>query len=414
MTETPAWSDLALAYVSGELTEAERRRFAARLAEDAALRAEVRALEEGLVGLALAAPELRPPTAAWANIQAAITRSAGDATAGWPWFLPALLRPWQWVAGSVAVLVAVVVWLYPRAPQVGDSSTPALTQTPGHMPLSTEPATPTATDQTTSAEMAEARAPQASGRITIPDAGAASAVSPTTGPYLTSAGMASGSGVRIHMGRTATDAQWEQLQRAALGTLARQMSLTNAADLALNTGSSAAPGIPVDVVNLPDPVLPTPDNPAPATPAPPAAPAENAGGTNDLYIAGPGASAATLTPSAPEPGAAPSEPVVGDAPTTASLPTDTFPVYDPSLASGNDAIGAVANGDNLVFTVDATQLPDTGALDFWVIDANGQTQSLGTVPLTGQPMLVTVGNAGLSSGLTYIITLDGEVVGYYP
>lgn len=414
MTETPAWSDWALAYVSGELTEAERRRFADRLGQDAALRAEVRALEEGLVGLALAAPELRPPTAAWANIQAAIARPAAGATAGLPWFLPALLRPWTWVAGSVAVLVVVAVWFRPSALPVGDSSAPVLAQTAGHRPVSTEPAAPDAADQASATESLQGRTPQVNGRITIPDAGAASPIRSASGPYLASAGVVSGPGARIRPGRPAVDPQLEQLQRTALGTLARQMSLTNTSDLALNTGGPAAPGIPVDVVTLPDPVLPTPDNPAPAMPTTPSAAAESPSGTNDLFIAGPGNSAGTLTPSTPEPGAASSSPPVGDTPTTAAPPSDTFPVYDPSFASGNNPIGAVASGDNLVFTVDPTQLPASGTLTFWAIDANGRTQSLGTVPLTGQPLLVTVGNAGLSSGLSYVITLDGEVVGYYP
>jgi len=106
----------------GQLTPSARRRFEAQLAEDAALRQTVRELEEGLVTLASSVPPLRPPPAAWANIQASINRPR------WKFF------PWPsvrlgWAGGALAFAACVslgffghALWVSQTAPSSGKNS----------------------------------------------------------------------------------------------------------------------------------------------------------------------------------------------------------------------------------------------------------------------------------------------------
>jgi hypothetical protein len=103
-------------YLLGRLTRAERRQFEARLEQCAELRTQMRELEEGLVVLALAAPQCIAPRAAWKNIETAIARPAP-----WHGWLPWAGLKWfansrGVAAGLTAVLIVHLLWQRPATP----------------------------------------------------------------------------------------------------------------------------------------------------------------------------------------------------------------------------------------------------------------------------------------------------------
>ncbi len=104
--------DEANDYLLGRLTPAARYEFEKQLAEDVALRQLVRELEEGLVALALTAPQLEVPVAAWANIQSAIARPS------WRIYWQQLFQNQSFtqrltlVGGVAAVMLLGAIWFY--------------------------------------------------------------------------------------------------------------------------------------------------------------------------------------------------------------------------------------------------------------------------------------------------------------
>lgn len=103
-------SDRALAaeYVLGVLPHAERQAFAARLEEDAALRAEVRFWSEQLSPLADEAEAVEPPAAVLDAVEGRLFPQAAPARAGW-W---SSLAFWRGLAiASLAALVLAGVYL---------------------------------------------------------------------------------------------------------------------------------------------------------------------------------------------------------------------------------------------------------------------------------------------------------------
>ena len=77
-------------YPLGEISGSERRRFETRLTTQPELRSLARELEEGMLALALSAPQRPAPPEAWRNIQAAINPR-------WNWSLWLSLAGLKWV-----------------------------------------------------------------------------------------------------------------------------------------------------------------------------------------------------------------------------------------------------------------------------------------------------------------------------
>ncbi|HWC58530.1 MAG TPA: hypothetical protein VHC44_02470 [Verrucomicrobiae bacterium] len=95
--------DEATLYVLGELTVADRRKFEARLAESAELRALVRELEEGAVALSTALPQRRPPAEVWSGIEKAVCRDNRRSIPAWWMSL--------WRSGWTAAAVCLAGWV---------------------------------------------------------------------------------------------------------------------------------------------------------------------------------------------------------------------------------------------------------------------------------------------------------------
>lgn len=108
---------LAAEYVLGTLAGGARRRFAAWMLQDAALRRSVGEWEARLTPMAVAVGEARPPQSLWPRIAGAIgeTRAPARAAAGW-WESLAFWRSFG--LGASAVAAALAVFIGVRPPQV--------------------------------------------------------------------------------------------------------------------------------------------------------------------------------------------------------------------------------------------------------------------------------------------------------
>ncbi|MEO6184754.1 MAG: hypothetical protein ABIP38_06975 [Steroidobacteraceae bacterium] len=96
-----ALEHVAGAYALGILSQRARRRFEALLQQDLAVRRSAQRWDERLAGLAPPLPPVRPPDAAWAQIEA---RIAPAPRAGF-------LSRQRWTVLAALVLVASVVAL---------------------------------------------------------------------------------------------------------------------------------------------------------------------------------------------------------------------------------------------------------------------------------------------------------------
>lgn len=105
---------LAAEYVLGTLAGGARRRFAAWMIEDAALRRTVAEWEERLTPMASAITEARAPAALWSRIAAEIA-PAKPVSASW-WESLAFWRSFGLTASAVAAALAVFIGM--RPPQV--------------------------------------------------------------------------------------------------------------------------------------------------------------------------------------------------------------------------------------------------------------------------------------------------------
>ncbi|HEY4373562.1 MAG TPA: anti-sigma factor [Burkholderiales bacterium] len=108
---------LAAEYVLGTLAGGARRRFAAWMIEDAALRRTVAEWEERLTPMASALAETRAPAALWSRIAAEIAPPSDKKTpaAGW-WESLAFWRSFGLTASAVVAALAVFIGV--RPPQV--------------------------------------------------------------------------------------------------------------------------------------------------------------------------------------------------------------------------------------------------------------------------------------------------------
>jgi hypothetical protein len=356
MAESRIPLDEAADYLLGRLTPAAGRRFEARLTQDAELRRHLRELEEGVLALALSAPPLRPPREAWSNIQSAV---AGERQSGSMFmFLPLrwLFSGWP-VAGGLAVALCIHIALVHQGVPGQKSGAPSTAGRPAN-----------AADQ--AATVALPARMDAAGRAN------ANAAKPGAPVNALAAGMlATGQtgGIPLAGHETGWDKEAAsgpeggvaggvrpppRLKRAVLLAMARQMGLTDAQQAQVPALAAAQAQVPVDYVELPNPI------PA-ATPV--FSPLD----------------ALSL------PGTATADPILQS--------------NDP-----NGAISMFASGNDLMVILDPAMLPaNIGPVTIWVEDAEGIQTIVGTVNLGTNPMVITIQNADLSANYRYTVTASG-------
>ncbi len=159
------WDDYPLGQTSGS----ERRRFETRLATDPGLRTLARELEEGMLALALSAPQRPAPPQAWHNIQAAINPRQN-------WNLWLFLAGLKWAARGriAAACLTTVCILHFVSPQ---PATTRVAEAAPAKPVAAKPLArieaPTDSIETPVASTAESQteaAPQKTDRHTIQSA----------------------------------------------------------------------------------------------------------------------------------------------------------------------------------------------------------------------------------------------------
>lgn len=106
MTDLNHSEDEVARYVMGGMSKAQQREFESRLAQSAELCALVRDVEDGVVALAMTAPQLPLPAQSWRQIAGAIHRRKQ----GGPWFALIFQNGWGLPAGLVAA-ACVFGWL---------------------------------------------------------------------------------------------------------------------------------------------------------------------------------------------------------------------------------------------------------------------------------------------------------------
>src|SRR6266404_3922268 len=104
MPEFHSTEDEAARYVLGELSDAERADFEARLAQSAELRALVRDLQEGTVALAMNSPRRRPRPEVWQGIERAVANETKRKL-----LIPIFWRGW-WRNGWAAAAACLLGW----------------------------------------------------------------------------------------------------------------------------------------------------------------------------------------------------------------------------------------------------------------------------------------------------------------
>lgn len=135
LTDRDERSAAAGEYVLGTLDAAARAEFEQALAADAALRAEVYAWQDRLLGLARHAAPVEPLASLWPAIESRLPASpvAARLSAAAPAANDALwrrLRRWQWTGGlavAASVLLAGLLLLRPPLPPAGDGAVRYLT-----------------------------------------------------------------------------------------------------------------------------------------------------------------------------------------------------------------------------------------------------------------------------------------------
>lgn len=342
-------------YLLGRLTPAARRRFEARLADDAALRQSVRELEEGLVALALAAPQLKAPSAAWANIEAAIARPSRN-------FIRPPFWKFNWLTGGLAFAVCLTfaffihaLWFQTGrlenksgAANSGGKTTVVLALEPGR--AGTLPATDNFTSVAHTGGKPPTNSPVA-GKELFSSTASAPNVGSSTALRLSAPGGA------VAHGRSRLS---PKMQQAVLLAVARQIGWKAETSSASASGANSDGEMQVDFVDLPDLA---------------AAPV--------LALAG-----------------------------LADLPPDFAALrMDPI-----NEVPMVAWGSDLFVTLDPATLPaDAGPVSVWAMDGDGNQRLIGTVNLGTNPAVITIRDVNTSGWVTYFVTVGGtNIFGQYP
>lgn len=354
-------------YLLGQLPPAARRRFEARLEQDAELRQRVRELEEGMLALALTAPRCEAPPQAWTHIEAAINRQARRS------FWPAILRL-RWLAngwamaGCLAVVFLVhAFWFHPP------SATRFLSLNPGTGTKNVAWSKPAPGGAAT---MAGGNANRPAAAVTAQNLAAAAARADEMQQKVSrlesqlaklsqllkqqQANAASLKGLQlVPPGLPSAHGQTQlspQLQQAILLAVANQMGWNQTAD----------PGHlpPVDFVELQSPALQGADT--------------------------------TMAANTPGPDAS----LIADG---AGLATNSVPM----IAWDNRIFAAVDP---------ATLPPNSGPVTVSTVDQAGNQLVVGMVPVDSNPVVININNADTSGIHQYTITVGGgtNIIGHFP
>jgi anti-sigma-K factor RskA len=105
MTDFERLEEKASLYIMGDMAEADRREFAAQIAESAELAQLVRELEEGAVAVGLACPPRRPPPFLWRAIEKSVEQERRKII---PLFSPELWRNAGWAAAAACL----AAWIF--------------------------------------------------------------------------------------------------------------------------------------------------------------------------------------------------------------------------------------------------------------------------------------------------------------
>jgi hypothetical protein len=346
--------DEAEAYLLGRLTPAGRQRFETRLAEEAALCHHVRELEEGLLVVAMSAPQFRPPPEAWSNIHSAVDCERGK--------IPVVSVAWlKWLLGTGVVACCLLLI---HLAQIDQTTTRKNSGSDGRQENFTATSAwpegnPGAANENPSApddvfHAVNSTTARQKGSIT-------STGKPDTANLPSSLQTAvfppAGVSASPNRGR-----QSSGMQKAMVLAMAQQVGLSNAPTAAMLSENN------VKFVQL---TAPARDGSDPTT-------------------------------------------VMLDSPIDAGAgtPLETMPV-EPGAAG---AIEFFASDNNLVVAVDPSLLPpDAGPLTLWQVDADGNQSIIGTVALTGQPTVITVNNANLADYPEFFVTVGGtNLLGHFP
>jgi hypothetical protein len=363
MAENPMPFAAAEDYLLGRLSPAAQREFGARLAQEPALRRQVRELEEGLVALALTAPQLRPPAGAWSRIQDAFAHKPQICLLAPVFLLRWLLRGWP-VAGGLAVGLLVhlaFVHSYSLRRDAGVRAGES-TSLPGSALV------------TPAAEAPEPRHQLWSPAPALPWAGSVAAFSPVSAgegdsllpeielpPRPERVGPASRE--EDGHGRCRPGPRKHGDISAALASL-NCSSNSMPPSSVLGDAGTAAP-VAVDLVQLSDP---------------------RADASSSLAVI-----------------ATTNEPVM------MSTGLELW------ASASTECVSMVVANDDLMIMVDPATLPaNTGILTVWVADSEGDQLCLGTVQPGGEPIVIEIANADLSGSSEYFITGGSSILGSFP
>jgi hypothetical protein len=361
VTENPIPIEEAEDYLLGRLKRAARSRFEARLGQDAALRRQLRELEEGALALAMSAPQLRPPREAWTNIQAAVTRKQQCGVLGPFLSLHWLANGWQ-VAGGLAVAVCLhlaAVHLSGAGQKPGQ---------PGRAGQATEKIAMVAPSEKTRQAAMEKQdtAPSVAVARERTTRSPASSMAVAFAPARNEACREKEAAFAPEQEIISNHRRPIHGQRAVSLAKTLPASQTNSPEAQAPNLAAAQPSVQVDYVEFTNPV------------------AMDSTGTVTLY-SGIGGEEPTMAPAAPP------------------------------IAS-NESISLDAAGNDLIVTIDPATLPaNLGPITIWMVDAEGDQTLVGTVNLGVNPVVVDIQNADLGGDYEYTVIAGGTtVLGYFP
>lgn len=360
MAEPVSPTDEVNDYLLGRLTPAARRKFEARLEQDAELRREVRALEEGVLALAMSAPRREPPRTAWLLVEAAVARSARW-NGGLPfWKMKWLANGWAMAGCLAAAFFIHAFWFRPAAPPLPPlSSVAANTVETKINPVAgaEQKIIFTSVDEAGQVPKffpgVKTNLPAAA-RVAQMQLPSQTAVGPKQGLELVSLAASARSG-RTRLSR--------EMRQAILLAVARQLGWSR-------SGEVAADERPVDFVDLPN---------SDQTDTLPTFAAADPAGLADVIS-----------------------------------PANFAPLVDAGLPA--DLIPILAWDGNVFAAIDPSTLPaGSRTLSVWSVDGGGNTNFLGAVALGGNPTILNINNADTTGGMHYYLTVGGtNIIGQYP
>jgi hypothetical protein len=358
-------------YLFGRLTPAAGRRFEARLTQNTALRQHIRELEEGALALAMAAPQLRPPSEAWTNIQAGVAR---EHQSGFLWpVLPFhwLLRGWPLAGGLVVAVFIYLAAVHVNTP--GQHVTAA--GAPGKQTDKTATVAPTEGTQFAGRENSNAvnsvttAKGAAAGLLASVQAGSCPPANDQISPEIGATTLRETTDT--NGGRQSPRLQPARLRDAVLLAMTHRTGLTNSPAAQAQALAETPTQVQMDYVEFPNPIAAASTGPVQLSFGNGATPA--------------GAMSAVVAPS--------------------------------TLSGGpSESVSMFPSGNDLVVAIDPATLPaNIGPITIWVEDIGGIPIVVGTVNPGVNPMVINIQNAWYGADFFYTVTAGGtNVLGHFP